>query len=278
LSLLPANPDPFTLGPRDYLHDFMTLLSVLRKGDNRFLPLLLSKVHDVLPRLINPMLQTVPDAPANAMCDVDIFDGFGNAGIGVPSQFPGYNGNGTSGEFKVEHPEHEYGNRPSANIGMASYDKRIEDLGSPVGNSVNGENSPFTSPPMMQSPMEFPGLGEYGTFPDLSSPPPMGNNLAMHNHNGNFGEGVGGGGRHHPDFKRQFEGTMSLLRGQGVGGNGMIGNSIDGRRPPIRQGSGSNYGTMPRSVPDQYHHLQRANSGGEGVEMGMGGGGEMPFR
>src|SRR5215469_16315420 len=118
LSLLPANPDPFSLGPRDYLHDFMTLLSVLRKGDNRFLPLLLSKVHDVLPRLVNPILQTVPDAPANTMCDVDIFDGFGNAGIGVPSQFPGYNGNGTSGEFKMEQPEHEYGNRPSANTGM----------------------------------------------------------------------------------------------------------------------------------------------------------------
>ncbi|PVH84729.1 hypothetical protein DL98DRAFT_397681, partial [Cadophora sp. DSE1049] len=81
LSLLPPNPDPFQLGPRDYLHDFMTLLSVLRNGDHRFLPLLLAKVNDVLPKLVNPMLQTVPDTPANMCADVDIFDGFGNAGI-----------------------------------------------------------------------------------------------------------------------------------------------------------------------------------------------------
>ncbi|KAF8850643.1 hypothetical protein BDZ45DRAFT_186561 [Acephala macrosclerotiorum] len=299
LSLLPPNPDPFQLGPRDYLHDFMTLLSVLRNGDNRFLPLLLAKINDVLPRLVNPMLQSVPDTPANMCADVDIFDGFGNAGIGVASNFPGYNGNGTSGsEFKME-PDTDFN---ANNLqGMPAYDKRIDELGSPQGGD-NSDNSPFTSPSIMQSPMEFPGLNDYGGFPDLSSPPPMPNSISATNNLGNFGEGVGGGGRPmqqgqmqmsmnpnptmNPNFKAEFDGTMSMLQ---MGRQGV-------RRPPLRMNSGSSFGMhqIPRSVPEQYHSLQRANSGGEVVDMGMGiqgggmqggvmtgGGGmqgEMPFR
>ena len=262
----------------------MTLLSVLRNGDHRFLPLLLSKVHDVLPRLVNPMLQTVPDPPANAMCDVDIFDGFGNAGIGVASQFPGYNGDGTSG-FKIEN-DNDFGSRPHPEI--PAYDKRIEDLSSPVGSSENAGNTPYTSPPILQSPMEFPGLSDYGSFQDLSSPQPLGNNnnMSQYNHNSNFGEGIGGGGMlRNPEFKREFTNTMQLLQRTGHG-SGIMRNGMDARRPPIRQNSGSSYGMMPRSIPDQnpYQHLQRIDSGNDGVGMGMGMGmgmgsqGDMSFR
>ncbi|KAG4437513.1 hypothetical protein IFR05_007023 [Cadophora sp. M221] len=269
LSLLPPNPDPFQLGPRDYLHDFMTLLSVLRNGDHRFLPLLLAKVNDVLPKLVNPMLQTVPDTPANMCADVDIFDGFGNAGIGVASNFPGYNGNGTSGgEFKME-PDTDFNGNSIA--GMPQYDRRIEELGSPI--NENSDSTSFTSPSVIQSPMEYAGLGEYGGFPDMNAPR-IGNNVGVHNHTGNFGEGVGGGGR--PlDFKREFEGTMGLLSQHR---QPMMANGMDPvRRPPLRQNSGSNFGMqIPRSVPDQFRHLQRANSGGS-VDM-VGGGGDMTYR
>lgn len=258
----------------------MTLLSVLRNGDHRFLPLLLAKVNDVLPRLVNPMLQTVPDTPANMCAEVDIFDGFGNAGIGVASNFPGYNGNGTSGgEFKMEPDTDFNGNSIS---GMPQYDKRIEDLSSPI-NEGSSDSTSFTSPSVMQSPMEYSGLQEYGGFPDLNQHG-IPNNVGVHNHTGNFGEGVGGGGRPmgsmgpvgqmaQMEFKREFEGTMGLLSANrpGMGMDGV-------RRPPLRQGSGSSYGIqIPRSVPDQYRHLQRANSGGS-VEMGMNGGGDMTFR
>jgi len=87
-----------------------------------------------------------------------------------------------------------------------------------------------------------------------------------------------------PNFKAEFDGTMSMLQ---MGRQGV-------RRPPLRMNNGSSYGMqqIPRSVPEQYHSLQRANSGGEGVDMmgiqnggmqsGMTGGGgmqgEMPFR
>lgn len=246
----------------------MTLLSVLRNGDNRFLPLLLAKVNDVLPRLVNPMLQSVPDTPTTMCADVDIFDGFGSNGIGVPSNFPGYNGNGTSGgDFKVE-PDTDSNRNTVAT--MPAYDKRIEELGSPsTGEEI--VHSPFTSPPIIQSPMGFPGLDNYGSFPDLSSPMPT--PTSMHNPMGNYGEGVGGGGQ--VNFKREFDHSNGLSM---VGSNSRPGlESV--RRPPLRQGSSASFGMqIPRSVPEQFHQLHRANSGESG-DMGMGGGGgDMSFR
>jgi len=273
LSLLPPNPDPFQLGPRDYLNDFIRLLSILRNGDHRFLPLLLSKVHDVLPRLVNPMLQTVPDTAANKYAEVDIFDGFGNAGMGVASNFPGYNGDGTSGHFKVE-PDTEF-SRP--NPSLAPYDKRMEELASPIDghNSSNNDNTPFTSPPIIQSPispMEYPGMGGYGAYQNMNTPG-IPNDLHLRNNLGNYGEGVGGGGQ--VEFKQEFEGNMNL-GSQGVGSHNAMGMMS---RPPLRQGSGSSFGIpIPRSVPGQFNHLQRVNSNGQEVSPGMGGVGDMPFR
>lgn len=257
------------MGPRDYLHDFMTLLSVLRNGDNRFLPLLLAKVNDVLPRLVTPMLQSVPDSPPDMCGDVDIFDGFGNAGIGVASNFPGYNGNGTSGasEFKME-PEQDF-SRTNI-VTMPAYDhKRIEDISSPTTNGDGSDSTPFASPSVMQSPMEYPGLGGYGGFSNINSPN-IGATMNSNNHLGNFGEGVGGG--RHVDYRREFD--LSTLNGRRANVDGMV------RRPPLRQGSGSSFGMpMPRSVPEQYGGLQRTHSGMEGVNMGMGQpGGVMPYR
>ena len=129
LSLLPANPQPFTLGPRDHLHQFMTLLSVLRNGDNRFLPLLLSKVHDVLPTLANPMLQTVPDSPAAMCAEVDIFDGFGAMGMGLSNYMS--NSSQSQPEFKIETPS-------------IPFEHRIEEITSPIHRPENGENTPFS--------------------------------------------------------------------------------------------------------------------------------------
>ncbi|KAK6585395.1 hypothetical protein PZA11_002122 [Diplocarpon coronariae] len=262
LALLPPNPDPFLPGPRDYLHDFMTLLSVLRNGDHRFLPLLLAKVHDVLPRLVNPMLQTVPETAANMCAEVDIFDGFGNAGIGISSSFPGYNGNGTSGgKFKLE-PDTEFNG--SGITGMPQFDKRIKELSSPTIEG-NSNSTPFTSPSVMQSPAKYSGLGEYRGFPDILSSG-IANNAGLRNHTGNFEEGVGGSERH-MDFKRELEGTMGMLGAHRQANPQMAGNGMEVRPPPMRQWSGSSYDLgIPQSVPDQFSHLQRANSGGGSVE------------
>lgn len=89
LSVSPPPSDPFGPAPTDYLNQFLFLLSSLRNGDTRFRPLLLSKINDILPRLVTPMLQTMPE-PSSGMAPggVDIFDGFGNAGMGVPTSLP----------------------------------------------------------------------------------------------------------------------------------------------------------------------------------------------
>ncbi|RDW83432.1 hypothetical protein BP5796_04923 [Coleophoma crateriformis] len=251
LSLLPPNPDPFSLGPRDYLHQFMTLLSVLRRGDHRFLPLLLSKVHDVLPRLVNPMLQTVPEKP---IAEIDIFDGFGNGGMGVATGMHNNNYNEVNNEYKNlannGNMTSEY-KMPLPSHGLSNMyeNKRIEDLSTPTGDS-HGEPSPFT-PPMMTSAMEYPGMSEF-SFPDLA-------NTAMSN--GSPGQSNYGG-----DFKSE--------------GNHHLGMRP---RPPMRQDSGSSFSTlsngMPRSIPDFVNAnpggMQRAGSHTDG-DMSMGG--EMPYR
>ncbi|CAN9263213.1 unnamed protein product [Alternaria sp. RS040] len=58
------SPDAFALGPRDYVSRFLTLISTLRGGQTRYLPLLLAKLSEVLPNLPLPrslnLPQTVP--------------------------------------------------------------------------------------------------------------------------------------------------------------------------------------------------------------------------
>jgi hypothetical protein len=119
-------------------------------------------------------------------------------------------------------------------VASHSFDKRIEELGSPsTGEEI--VNSPFTSPPIIGSPMEFPGLGDYGGFHDLSSPmptPSMSNPNMSNPQLGNYGEGVGGGGQQNQiTFKQEFNPPNGLL-----GSNSRQPNPMEGvRRPPLRQ-------------------------------------------
>ncbi|RYN15871.1 hypothetical protein AA0115_g12720, partial [Alternaria tenuissima] len=58
------SPDALASGPRDYVSRFLTLISTLRGGQTRYLPLLLAKLSEVLPNLPLPrslnLPQTVP--------------------------------------------------------------------------------------------------------------------------------------------------------------------------------------------------------------------------
>lgn len=55
MACVPLEPAAFEYGPRDYLNQFLTLISTLRGGDSRFLPLLLAKVNEVLPSMAAPI-------------------------------------------------------------------------------------------------------------------------------------------------------------------------------------------------------------------------------
>lgn len=223
------------MGPRDYLHQFVSLLSVLRSGDSRFLPLLLAKVHDVLPTLANPMLQTVPDTPAAmANAEVDIFEGYGMP-MAIPpaSYLPSSAASGSHSHsqesFKLESP--------------MPFDKRIEEITSPA--TLAGSPLNFSSPPLG---IDYPNIGlgvgvgvnDY-PFPDLHGP-----HTAYHlpSSMGNFGEGVGGGGTvnggRQADFKREFEGSLGIGGNQNVNGNAMV--NVRRPVPVMRQASSSSFG------------------------------------
>lgn len=50
----------FEFGPKDYLHQLLQVISTLRGGETRFLPLLLAKVSEALPVMAAP-IPRIPD-------------------------------------------------------------------------------------------------------------------------------------------------------------------------------------------------------------------------
>lgn len=151
LALLPAPRTPFTPGPQDQLRRILNVVTVIRNGDHRFLPLLMSKVALALPKLASPMLQNAPENAA--ACNMDIFDGFGNTGMCQP---PVYSSGDFDNKFAV---------------------RRFDEMSSDSNNSPNGPssssndmNSPFASSPAIMSPgMELP----HGLSTDFNSMPEM---------------------------------------------------------------------------------------------------------
>ena len=153
LAMQPATRIPFTVGPREQLHQILNVVTVLRSGDYRLLPLLLSKVHDFVPKLANPMLQSAPENTATVACNIDIFDGFGNAGMGQPAMFAG----------------EDYDNKFAP---VPRMDDMSPESGSPNGapSSNNDMNSPFvSSPPIMSPGMDM----QHGMPSDFTSMPEM---------------------------------------------------------------------------------------------------------
>lgn len=161
LSMQQGPRSPFTMGPRQHLHQLLNVLTMLRNGDYRFLPLLLCKVTDVLPKMINPMLQNAPDN--TNMCNIDIFDGFGNAGMAQTSS------------FATDDYDNKY---------MVS---RTEDLSNDSGSSSsssgpspNDMSPPFTSSPAMMSP-SVDLLPTYNNMADMIGPIPRSTGNALNN-------------------------------------------------------------------------------------------------
>ncbi|KAJ0108122.1 colonial-26 [Diaporthe amygdali] len=116
-----------------FLNPLLNVLTVLRNGDYRFVPLLISKINETLPKLANPMLQNVPDNVATKACNMDIFDGFGNAGMAQPPVL-------------MDEYEKKYTPR---------MDEPPVDSGSSQGGSQSSNhemNSPFMSSPSATSP------------------------------------------------------------------------------------------------------------------------------
>ncbi|KAK5660175.1 hypothetical protein OQA88_13645 [Cercophora sp. LCS_1] len=271
LSMQPTTRTPFTVGPREHLHQILNVATTLRYGEQRFLPLLLCKVQDALPLLASPILQNAPESAIP--CDIDIFDGFGNAGMAQPSCFP----------------TEEYDTKFS----VARMDGMSADSGSPGGGpSSHDMNSPFTSSPpimspsvdmshnmqqdfttmpeMVMSPMSHAPPASLGSSGGLSSqsPPhsqqapvspftslnPQMQGLNMANLNPPHPPpniGLSSPVHHNPGIGS----NMGNGLGQPVGANGLMARP----QPPQRANSYAMGGPQIRTVAD-FHALQRVNS------------------
>lgn len=51
MSCVPLESRKFEPGPQEYLNSLLTLISTLRGGESRFLPLVVAKVRDTLPAI-----------------------------------------------------------------------------------------------------------------------------------------------------------------------------------------------------------------------------------
>jgi len=59
MACVPLSPSSYEMGPRDYLNHFVALISSLRGGQSRYLPLLQSKIAEVLPSYQLPIHPTL---------------------------------------------------------------------------------------------------------------------------------------------------------------------------------------------------------------------------
>jgi hypothetical protein len=271
LAILPAPRTPFTPGPQDQLRKILNIITVIRNGDHRFLPLLLSKVALALPKLASPMLQNAPET-AQPACNMDIFDGFGNAGMCQPPVY-------SSGDYDNK-------------FAVPRFDDMSTDSNSPNGppSSSNDMASPFASSPSIMSPgMELP----HGLQTDFTSMPEM--VMSPISHAPPSSLSTPGGMNHQPQHSQHtplspFPTSNSQMHGlnagninppsnislasqmhlnhQGLGGinaglsQAASNNNLMAKAPPPQRTS-STFGGMAlpqiRTVGD-FHALQRANT------------------
>ncbi|KAF3809675.1 putative transcriptional regulatory protein [Colletotrichum gloeosporioides] len=294
LAVQPAARDPFTVGPREQLNQTLNIVAVLRHSDFRFLPLLLNKVADIMPRLTNPMLQ---NAPENAnLGAIDIFDGFGNAGMAQPPQMQMQMDTDYDRKFSVADYDKKYGmSDMNSNVSDGNVSTGAPSVSVPA--TTADMNSPFaSSPAIMSPPMEYPhnGMNDYGCaqMPDMVMSPmgqngssiggsnqhqqhqshhmlqnqgmnqqQMQPNMNQH-HNHNMQQSQNMGSISPPSFQGQQQmnaPSIPTSHPMGPGGNNLM-NSISRQQPQRANSYAIPQQPLPRTVGETFHALQRANS------------------
>ena len=66
MSCVPIESRKFEPGPQEYLNQLLTLISTLRGGESRYLPLVMAKIRDTLPTIGTAMPQSLVMKTANA--------------------------------------------------------------------------------------------------------------------------------------------------------------------------------------------------------------------
>jgi len=142
MAYVPIEQSAFEPGPREYLSRLIQLLSSLHSAHRRHLPLLMEKVHEVMPSMTLPMLRSLPSGPPQSRMD-EIY--------------------GSAGSTPVSHSGSSYTSPPSQGSGLQAYAEVASVLSSHLAghsSSISG-GSPMTGPvyASFTSSTEFPHLG-----------------------------------------------------------------------------------------------------------------------
>lgn len=278
LAIQPAPRDPFAVGPRENLNQLLSIVAMSRNGDYRFLPLLLSKVTEILPRLANPMLQ---NAPENAnLANMDIFDGFGSAGMAQPPpqlQMP------IEGEYERKFPVEDYEKKYTMDMNGGtpeSVANSNSDGTPPVTQQGSDMNGSFVSSPSIMSPgMEYPhNMNNFSCTPmGEMVMNPLGNSAQQSPMNVSQGQHQQPMSNGHDNMVQHHMNSMSNqgMRSSSVNTPGMTNshqmNTMCGMRPPSQRQGSFHMSAQPaamRSVSD-FHRLQRARSDAQSTMVGM---------
>lgn len=265
LSVQPASRDPFTLGPRQYLEQLLSIVAVVRNGDYRFLPLLLNKVTEILPRLANPMLLNAPET--SNMANIDIFDGFGNAGMAQPPpqmQMP-------LEDYDRKFPVEEYDKQYSMDMQQHSTPDSTSNSnhsGTQPASQGNEMKGSFVSSPGIMSPgMEYSQghnmngfactpMSEMVMSPLGNQPNPLNGSQTQHQH------------QHQHIPAQQLNRTPGVNNGM-TSPHAMNGNMYNMRQPAQRQQSFHlQHPPQMRTVGD-FQGLQRGTTDNGGGMVGM---------
>jgi len=264
LSMQAPSRDPFSVGPREHLNQIISMIAMSRNGDHRFLPLLMNKMSEVLPRITNPMLQNAPEN--SNLANIDIFDGFGNAGMAQPpsQMHMSMGGADFDRKFSVEEYEKMNGNTPesASNSNASSGSPPMAQQGS---SDMNGS---FVSSPGIMSPsMEYPhNMNGFACTPMSEMVmSPLGNPSQSASLNAPQGQ-------HHQHLNHGHESMSHVnrmtqgIRNQSTSSPSMSqSHSINFR---LRQNS---FHVQPQlQAVGEYHNLQRTDSDTSGTLMTMG--------
>ncbi|TWU77657.1 hypothetical protein ED733_008138 [Metarhizium rileyi] len=250
LAMQPASRDPFAVGPREHLNQILSMVAVARSGDYRFLPLLLNKLGEVLPRMTNPMLQNAPEN--SNLANIDIFDGFGTAGMAQPpSQMHLPMDNDYDRKFSVEEYDKKYamdmnGNTPESGThsNHPNSSPSMAQQGSDMGGSFVG--SPSIMSPRIEYPHSMNGFSCSPLNEMVMSPignPGQSNSMSPSQHMG------------HDGMPQRMNGIVRQnIRQQGINAINSLGgvNQIQQRQ--------SSFHITSQPHIREFHHLQRGNS------------------
>lgn len=254
LSVQPASRDPFTVGPRQHLDQMLSIIAITRNGDYRFLPLVLSKVTEVLPKLVNPMLQNAPENVA--MANIDIFDGFGNAGMAQPPPQLQMPMEEYDRKFTVEEYDKQYSMEMNQTTPESSTNSNHSTTG-PATQATDVSGSFVSSPGIMSPGLEYThNMNGYACTPMSEMVmSPLGNphqNTSINN------------GQQQPQQQHMSRNTMNAATPH----PGL--NNMYGMRPaPQRQASFHLHNPPQMRTVGDFQGLQRGTSDAGGMVMGQ---------